>query len=214
MFRMGRNPKSDQGGGEAATDAATPAAPQPSSAYNSSLYSNGNSPSPTHTQPTASPRASTESESMARDIKEGNLSGFVGAGTALTGEVTFRAMLRVDGHFSGRINSEDGTLIVSAGGQIDADVEVAIAQINGTINGDVFATKRVELGRAARINGNIHTPALVVEQGAVFEGICRMLQLREAQEKQREEQTRAASLQAIEEVNPAAELASVAEIAS
>ena len=214
MFRMGRNPKSDQGGGEAATESATPGAPLPTSPYTSSVYSNGNTPPPIHPQPTAGSRASTESESMARDIKEGNLSGFVGAGTALTGEVTFRAMLRVDGHFSGRINSDDGTLIVSAGGQIDADIEVAIAQINGTINGDVYATKRVELGRAARINGNIQAPALVVEQGAIFEGNCRMLQIREAQEKQREEQARAASVTSIEEINSAAELSQIAEIAS
>ena len=216
MFRMGRNSKSDQAGNEATTDPAAPAATQPSaSLYTTPPYSNGNASSPTtHAQPTASPRASSESESMARDIKEGNLSGFVGSGTALTGEVTFRAMLRVDGHFSGRINSEDGTLIVSAGGQIDADIEVAIAQINGTINGDVYATKRVELGRAARVNGNIQSPALVVEQGAIFEGVCRMLQIREAQEKQREEQARASIVMTIEEVDPPAELSRVAEIAS
>ena len=214
MFRMGKNPKSDHVGNDSTPDPAAPAAQQSAALYNSSPYGNGNTPSPTHAQPASSPRASTESESMARDIKEGNLSGFVGAGTALTGEVTFRAMLRVDGHFSGRINSEDGTLIVSAGGQIDADIEVAIAQINGTINGDVYATKRVELGRAARINGNIQTPALVVEQGAIFEGVCRMLQIREAQEKQREEQARAASIPTTEDVNPPAELSRVAEIAS
>lgn len=213
MFRMGRNPKSDQGGGEAATDSVTPAAQQPASLYNSSPNGNSHTYVPTQTQPPATPRASTESEAMARDIKEGNLSGFVGAGTALTGEVTFKAMLRVDGHFAGRVNSEDGTLIVSAGGQIDADIEVAIAQINGTINGDIIASKRVELGRAARINGNIHTPALVVEQGAVFEGTCRMLQLREAQEKQREEQARAASFPVIAETPSSAELPEVSEVA-
>ena len=67
------------------------------------------------TQPTTS-CAVSESESLARDIKEGTLSGFVGNGTTLTGEANFKGMLRVDGHLSGRVSSQDGTLIVSTGG--------------------------------------------------------------------------------------------------
>ncbi len=39
--------------------------------------------------PVRKPAAVSESESMARDIKEGRLSGFVGAGTVLTGETSF-----------------------------------------------------------------------------------------------------------------------------
>ena len=50
-------------------------------------------------------KAYTESDALARDIKEGNLSGFVGNGTTLTGEANFKGMLRVDGHLSGRVSS-------------------------------------------------------------------------------------------------------------
>jgi cytoskeletal protein CcmA (bactofilin family) len=121
------------------------------------------------TQPTTT-RAVSESESLARDIKEGTLSGFVGNGTTLTGEANFKGMLRVDGHLSGRVSSQDGTLIVSTGGQVDADVEVSVAQIYGTVVGNITATKRIELGRVAKVTGDIQTPALVIEQGAVFEG--------------------------------------------
>jgi cytoskeletal protein CcmA (bactofilin family) len=136
----------------------------------------------------SAPRAVTESESLARDIKEGTLSGFVGNGTVLTGEATFKAMLRVDGHLSGRISSESGTLIVGNNGQVDADIQVAVAVIHGTINGDIIASQRLELGRAARVNGNIQAPSLVIEQGAVFEGTCRMAQLKTAQEKKEPEE--------------------------
>ena len=128
-------------------------------------------------------KAYTETDALARDIKEGNLSGFVGNGTTLTGEANFKGMLRVDGTLSGRVSSQDGTLIVSTGGQVDANVEVSIAQIYGTVNGDVTATKRIELGRVAKVTGNIQTPALIIEQGAIFEGSCRMAQQRDAQAK-------------------------------
>jgi cytoskeletal protein CcmA (bactofilin family) len=135
-------------------------------------------------------KAYTESDALARDIKEGTLTGFVGNGTNMTGEANFKGMLRVDGHLSGRVSSVDGTLIVSTGGQVDANVEVSVAQIYGTVNGDVIASKRIELGRVAKVNGNIQTPALVIEQGAIFEGSCRMQELRDEQTKA---ETRAAT---------------------
>jgi len=129
------------------------------------------------------PRALTESESLAREIKEGNLSGFVGSGTLVTGEANFKALMRVDGHLSGRITSSSGTLIVGANGKVDANIEVAIAVVHGTVNGDIIATQRLELGRAAKLNGNIQTASLVIEQGAMFEGSCKMIKVTTAAAK-------------------------------
>lgn len=131
-------------------------------------------------QTSSAPRALTESESLARDMKEGNLSGFVGSGTIVTGEANFKALMRVDGHLSGRITSSTGTLIVGANGKVDANIEVAIAMIHGTVNGDIIATQRLELGRAAKLNGNIQTASLVIEPGALFEGTCKMIKMMSA----------------------------------
>ena len=132
---------------------------------------------------TSGSREMTESETLARDIKEGTLSGFVGGGTVVTGEANFKAMMRVDGHLSGRVSSSSGTLIVGANGKVDANIEVAVAVIHGTINGDIIATQRLELGRAAKVNGNIQTPSLIIEQGAIFEGTCKMVQMTQAVDK-------------------------------
>ena len=128
-------------------------------------------------------RAMSESESMARDIKEGRLSGYVGNGTVLTGETAFQAMLRIDGHLTGRVTSENGTLIIGATGRVDANIMVAAAMINGTVNGDIVAMDKIELGRTARVVGNIQTPKLIIEDGATFEGGCTMLKAKEAFEK-------------------------------
>jgi cytoskeletal protein CcmA (bactofilin family) len=127
------------------------------------------------TEGVATPKALTESETIAREIKDGSLSGFVGSGTVITGEASFKSMLRVDGRFSGRISSADGALIVGAGGQVDANIEVAVATIHGVVTGDIIASDRIELGRAAKLNGNIQTPSLMIEQGAIFEGSCKMV---------------------------------------
>ena len=137
----------------------------------------------TDTQPAAT-RAISESDSMARDIKEGRLSGFVGHGTTLTGETEFHAMLRVDGHLIGTVSSDSGTLIIGTNGQVDANIMVAAAMVNGTVNGDIYATEKLHLGRTARVMGNIQSPRLIVEEGAILEGSCNMLKARETQEEE------------------------------
>ena len=119
-------------------------------------------------------RAVSETDALARGMKDGGVGGFVGGTSTLSGEINFKGMMRVDGQLSGRVKSPDGTLIVSSGGRVEAQVEVAVAKINGTVEGDITATQRVELGRTARVSGNLQTPALVVEEGAIFEGGCRM----------------------------------------
>jgi len=131
----------------------------------------------------ASTRAVSDSESMARDIKEGRLSGYVGNGTVLTGETNFQAMLRIDGHLTGRVSSENGTLIIGSTGKVDANIAVAAAIISGTVNGDIIATEKLELGRSARVIGNVQTPRLVIEDGAIFEGGCTMLKAKESLDK-------------------------------
>ena len=168
MLRIGKNPKDLEQEGSTET-----------SAYNTprtySSYQDAPEARPQTENASASPRAITESESLAREIKEGNLSGFVGGGTVVTGEANFKALMRVDGNLSGRITSTSGTLIVGANGKVDANIEVAIAMIHGTVNGDIIATTRLELGRAAKLTGNISTASLMIEPGALFEGSCKMI---------------------------------------
>jgi cytoskeletal protein CcmA (bactofilin family) len=169
MIRMGRSNKTEP----------IPETPQIQDSFvsNSTGYTYRQDTIPT------SNRAMSESESMARDIKEGRLSGFVGNGTVLTGETNFQAMLRVDGHLTGRVSSESGTLIVGSTGRVDANILVAAAMINGTVNGDIIASEKVELGRTARVIGNVQAPRLTIEDGAVFEGSCSMLKSKEAFDK-------------------------------
>jgi cytoskeletal protein CcmA (bactofilin family) len=183
MLRIGKNAK-DQEENDHST-APRPEVPDYSTAKTYSSYQGTGVEAKPAADPTpaSASRAMTESETLAKDIKEGTLSGFVGGGTVVTGEANFKAMMRVDGHLSGRVSSTSGTLIVGANGKVDANIEVAVAVIHGTINGDIIATQRLELGRAAKVNGNIQTPSLIIEQGAVFEGTCKMAQMSAAVDK-------------------------------
>ena len=183
MLRIGKNAKDQEENDNSNSRPEIPdysAKTYPSYQATTSVESKPAAAEPT---PSNGSRAMTESETLARDIKEGTLSGFVGGGTVVTGEANFKAMMRVDGHLSGRVSSSSGTLIVGANGKVDANIEVAVAVIHGTINGDIIATQRLELGRAAKVHGNIQTPSLIIEQGAIFEGTCKMLQMSQAADK-------------------------------
>jgi cytoskeletal protein CcmA (bactofilin family) len=94
----------------------------------------------------------------------------------LNGELTFKDVVRVSGHIAGSVASEKGTFIVDVGARVDARVDVAVAVISGTVNGDIIARERVEVGPVAKIHGNIWTRSITIKDGAIFEGVCRMIE--------------------------------------
>jgi len=104
---------------------------------------------------------------------------YFGNDPEMNGDLTFRDMLRVNGHIAGTVCSRKGTLIVDASAQIDANIEVSVAVIGGAVNGDIVAHQRVELGPAARIHGNIWTRSLSIQNGAIFDGVCQMIEGKE-----------------------------------
>jgi len=108
-------------------------------------------------------------------IKQRPKNDFVESVPELHGEISFKDMHRVNGHIAGRVFSEKGTLIVDASARVDACVEVAVAVISGTVNGDVIGHQRVEVGPEAIVKGNISTRSLCIKPGAVFQGDCRIL---------------------------------------
>jgi cytoskeletal protein CcmA (bactofilin family) len=98
------------------------------------------------------------------------------AGPELSGEISFRDVVRVNGHIAGTVYSERGTLMVDDTARVDGNIEVAVAVINGTINGDIVAHQKVEIGPGAKIYGNIWTRSIAIKDGAEFEGVCTMIE--------------------------------------
>jgi len=94
-------------------------------------------------------------------------------GCELEGRLTFVGTLALNGKFQGDLFSS-GTLLVGETAQLQAEVQVGIAIVSGEIRGNITARERVELRGTARIFGDIVTPVLVLEEGVVFDGHCRM----------------------------------------
>jgi cytoskeletal protein CcmA (bactofilin family) len=98
-----------------------------------------------------------------------SLNGFVDAGCTIRGELEFTSSFRLDGRVEGTIRSQS-ELVVGEGGAVDGEVEVARCLVGGEVRGVLRATERVVLNSTARVWADIHTPALVMENGALLEG--------------------------------------------
>lgn len=104
-----------------------------------------------------------------------DLRSFLGEGTDINGEVKFTEIMRVDANISGSITSDSGSLLVMEKGQIKATIQAGIVEISGTVEGTITARTSVKIHSTGRVYGDIHTPALIIEHGAVFDGKCHML---------------------------------------
>jgi len=93
----------------------------------------------------------------------------------LDGELSFKDMLRVNGHIAGKVVSDRGTLIVDVSARVEAEIDVRICVVSGMVVGDIIGHERVEVGSGAVVKGNISTRTLSIKPGAVFQGDCRML---------------------------------------
>jgi cytoskeletal protein CcmA (bactofilin family) len=101
------------------------------------------------------------------------INAFLGKDTEFEGKFSFTGAVRIDGKFTGEIESS-GTLIVGEAATIESQIRVADMIISGEVHGDVVAENKVEISVPGKLFGNIQTPKLVIEEGVIFEGKCKM----------------------------------------
>jgi cytoskeletal protein CcmA (bactofilin family) len=105
--------------------------------------------------------------------KGGELNGFLDHGSSFKGELEFEDTMRIDGRFNGKIVSKN-ELIVGESAHIDGDIHVGRIAISGTVVGKIVADQRVEIHRNGKVYSDVDTPALIIEEGAIFQGNCVM----------------------------------------
>jgi cytoskeletal protein CcmA (bactofilin family) len=102
-----------------------------------------------------------------------NIVSLLGKGAEMMGEISFTNGLRVEGVIRGKVRSE-ATLQIGPGGLVDAEVRVRRVSINGEFHGVIYADDRVEIHKDGKVYGDIYSPCLIIEAGAVFDGRCNM----------------------------------------
>ena len=105
---------------------------------------------------------------------EGKMNSIIGKGCKIKGTIDVQnGTLRIDGEFEGTVNCP-GTLVVGKGGKVKADVKVNSAIVGGTLVGNIDAKEKIELQAGSRLEGDIRTIRLVIDEGVFFEGSCKM----------------------------------------
>ena len=112
-------------------------------------------------------------KSQGRQHRGNDLTAYIDEGSEIEGTYTFSGTVLVNGKFKGDIQSND-TLIIGEKGVVNAKISAGSVVINGELVGNVVATERVELRGHARVFGDVEAPVVVVEEGVLFEGHCRM----------------------------------------
>lgn len=97
----------------------------------------------------------------------------VGQAAKLEGNIVSAGALRIDGQVKGQISAE-GDVMLSPQSIVEANIDAANVAVAGRFKGDVNSKGKVEIARGGRVDGNITAKALVIEEGAVFNGQSRM----------------------------------------
>jgi cytoskeletal protein CcmA (bactofilin family) len=93
----------------------------------------------------------------------------VGTGARLEGTVVSAGSMRIDGQVKGQINA-DGDVALSPQSQVEADIRAQNVSVAGRFKGNIIVTGKAQLARGGRVDGNITSKTLVIEEGGLFHG--------------------------------------------
>jgi cytoskeletal protein CcmA (bactofilin family) len=123
------------------------------------------------TADTVHDREQTPTASLSKSSPdERRVTAWIGQGVMVEGKITSAQDLRIDGKVDGEIKVGDHGLIIGAGAAIKANLVARSIVISGAVNGNVTATERIDVHPTASVAGDIHSPRLVVAEGAVITG--------------------------------------------
>ncbi|MEE9256714.1 MAG: polymer-forming cytoskeletal protein [bacterium] len=112
---------------------------------------------------------------MARSSRnyEKSIRAFLGEGTEFKGVISFEGTVRVDGVLEGEVVTED-TFIIGAAAHVKANIQAGVVIVMGEMEGKIEAKEKCEIRVGSHVKGEIYTPSIYIEEGAVFEGSCHM----------------------------------------
>ena len=98
---------------------------------------------------------------------------YIGRGMRIEGKIYGMRPIWIDGEVHGTIDSVS-EVIIGEFAKVDATIRAATIKVNGSVEGELFASNRIEIMAKGRVTGNITNlaGALVIQTGGIFEGQC------------------------------------------
>ena len=110
---------------------------------------------------------------VSQNTEETLINSIIGAGTKFKGEFDLNGLLRVDGDFSGIIRTK-GKVLIGSNGRVECTMYAGTVVVGGIVRGDIYSTEKVTILSTGMVLGNIQTPRLIIEEGVIFSGKCRI----------------------------------------
>ncbi len=103
----------------------------------------------------------------------GDLDTLLGKGSEFEGKLVFKGQVRIDGKYSGQIQTDE-MLVIGPSAKVNAEISAGTVIISGTVEGVIRATQVVELHKNARVKGTIEAPNVTMEREVTFDGTMKM----------------------------------------
>jgi cytoskeletal protein CcmA (bactofilin family) len=107
------------------------------------------------------------------NCKNSGFDNFIPEGAEITGNLNTASNLRIEGKLEGKLVST-GKLILGSSGKIIGDVECKNAQIDGLIEGNLYAADLLEMSSGSIINGNIVSAKIMLEENCQISGSIKL----------------------------------------
>ncbi len=105
-------------------------------------------------------------------MDEGNIT-LLAKGVELKGEIKVEGTVRIDGRLDGDVHTK-GEVIVGEEGIVKGAITAGSLISSGRIKANVTVTERVQLLKTAILIGEVHSPIMVMEEGAKLQGVSDM----------------------------------------
>ena len=106
---------------------------------------------------------------MPQKDEELPIKAYLGSDALFKGTLRFEGTVRIDGKFEGQVNTKD-TLVIGETGDVQANIDVGTLVCKGKLKGAVVASNKIHMHPVSKITGDVQTPALSLELGAVIDG--------------------------------------------
>ena len=101
------------------------------------------------------------------------INSIIGEGTRFKGEFDLNGLLRIDGDFSGTVRT-NGKVLVGSNGRAECTIYAGTIVVGGIVKGNIYASEKVIILSTGMMLGNISTPRLIIEEGVIFNGNCKI----------------------------------------
>ena len=118
----------------------------------------------------------------------------ISEGTEIIGDLKFLGHLEIEGTVRGNISTgdkDDGFVRILGKGRVEGEINAPAVVINGTIVGDVYSSKHLELAENAEVNGDVHYAVIEMAKGSHVNG---SLVYEDGASKKRLDSTKVASI--------------------